>query len=156
MINSLFLIGDNLVIDKKARQWCKLPYDGHSNGCPNYNRKETCPPRAPVVEDYFNLNKDLWLIAIEFNLTKQIEKMKTLHPEWSNKQAKCLLYWQPKVNKTLKSEVHFFMIDKDLTYTLCPEAMGINVIQTAKNLGLPIEKRPIDKVYKIAFVGSAK
>jgi len=34
-----------------------------------------------------------------------------------------------------------------------PEAMGVMVINTALKLGIPIEKTPINKVFKIALVG---
>ena len=40
-----------------------------------------------------------------------------------------------------------------MIYTLLPEAMGVMVINTALKLGIPIEKTPINKVFKIALVG---
>ena len=30
-----------LVIDMRAREWCKMTYPGHPNGCPNYDHKDT-------------------------------------------------------------------------------------------------------------------
>jgi hypothetical protein len=40
-----------------------------------------------------------------------------------------------------------------MVYTVRPEAMGVNVIQTARNIGIPIETKPFTTVYKIALVG---
>ena len=146
-----------LHINHRAREWCKLPYPGHRYGCPNYDRKEVCPPQAPLIEDFFNLNKPLLLIAIKFDLANHIRRMRVLHPKWTDRQARCVLYWQSGVNNDLKiAALQLCNKRPELTYTLLPEAMGVNVLTTALDAGIPVKIKPIDIVYKIALLGEPK
>jgi hypothetical protein len=94
----------------------------------------------------------MWFVVVTFDLQTHINKMLSKHPDWSDRQARCVLYWQPKVNKQLENEAKLFCAFKPLKYTTCPEAMGVNVIKTAKRLGLPISSRPQNIVYQIALV----
>ncbi len=34
----------------------------------------------------------------------------------------------------------------------CPEAMGVNVFRTAKSLGIPMERNPQRRVFKVVLV----
>jgi predicted metal-binding protein len=154
MIKLIPITRKNLIIDYRAREWCKLPYPDHPRGCPNYGIKSSCPPKAPLIEESFNLDKEIWLIIVEFNLHDHINHMKARHPEWSERQARCVLYWQPKVNKILKEACSKFSNTLSSSiFTTCPEALGVNVIQTVKNLGIPIHSRPKDIVFKVGLVG---
>uniref|UniRef100_A0A6M3KBC7 Uncharacterized protein n=1 Tax=viral metagenome TaxID=1070528 RepID=A0A6M3KBC7_9ZZZZ len=148
---------NKLVIDYRAREWCKMPYPDHPKGCPNYDKKEGCPTSVQLVEDYFDLTKDHYFVVVQFDLGSHIEKMKGKHPKWSDRQARCVLYWQGSVNKILKEEckLHTFQ-QAGLLSNLCPEAMGVNVIKTCKALGLPIKPRPTDTVFKVAMLGAMK
>lgn len=157
---------NNLVIDYRAREWCKLPYPNHPQGCPNYNKKPLCPPQAPRIENFFDLSKDIDLIAIRFDLERHAnnlkEKAKAKSKEISDKQARCVLYWQNKVRKHLKdsckqhcqSDTWFERPPR--IYTLIPEAMGVHVIRTAKLAGIPIKTHPKNYVWKIALAGYPK
>lgn len=40
--------------------------------------------------------------------------------------------------------------------TYCPEAMGVNVTATMKNLGVTLEWPPQKVVYKVAIIGTIK
>ena len=80
--------------------------------------------------------------------------MRENHPAWSDRQLRCVLYWQPKVRKELTMMCkHFQECREGTIFTLTPEAMGVNVIATAEHLGIPIERRPKRLVHKIALVG---
>lgn len=147
-------VTDKLWIDKKSREWCKLPYSDHPKGCPNYGEKSECPPKAPFVEDFINLSKKHWFICEHFSLMDFENKMMKKHPTWTKKQARCCLYWQGTVRKKLNNYVKNFIDGRiDLTYTLIPEAMGVNVIKTAKRLNVPIKTKPDTYICKIALVG---
>ncbi len=83
--------------------------------------------------------------------------MKAKHPQWSDRQAKCVLYWQGGVNKALREECQLYVSQRcGLVYNLCPEAMGVNVIKTCKAIGLPIKPRPVDTVFKVGLLGVMK
>lgn len=146
----------DVVIDYRAREWCKLPYPDHPKGCPNYGKKSGCPPQASLVENYFDMGKDHYFVAVKFDLFSHISRMKEKHPLWSERQAKCCLYWQSTVNKQLRQECQFFTEQYGLTHNLCPEAMGVNVIKTCQTAGLPIKARPVGVVYKVAMLGYLK
>ncbi len=156
-MQEIIKVNDILEIKHKVRGFCKFPYHGHKNGCPNFNNHELCPPKIKLVDNYFDLNKDLFFIITEFDLKSYIENMKIKHPQWSYYQLKNLLYWQNGVRKTLRNKVETFInnhTDKNkLTYTLLPEAMGIDVFTTANRIGIPIERNPSNKIFKIALVG---
>lgn len=143
----IFRIKD-LVIDMRAREWCKLPYPRHPKGCPNYGQRKTCPPQAPLITEWADLSKPIYFAVIEFNLAEHMAKMRQKHPLWSEAQLRCCLYWQGKVNKLLRE----YALSFGGKCTMCPEAMGVNVIESAKRAGLPIRIKPQGKIYKIALL----
>lgn len=147
----------NLRVNLKAREWCKLPYPDHPKGCPMYGKKDTCPPQAPLINSFFDLSKPVFLLAVEFDLSAHIERMLQKHPDWSDRQARCVLYWQESVNKSLRGECDKFRwLNPQMITTICPEAMGVNVMETARHCGIPIETKPKKIVYKIALAGYPK
>lgn len=151
-------VSNKLIIDYKARSWCKLPYPGHPKGCPNYNiGRKDCPPDAPLIKDKFDLDKPHWFAVVDFNLKEHKEKLKKIHSDWTERQLGCCLYWQGSVRKKLKELAQDFVIKNPKTiYSTCPEAMGIHVINTLSNLGVPISKDIKDIVYKVALIGYEK
>lgn len=147
----------NLIIDHGAREWCTLPYPLHSRGCPNYGHKYGCPPKAPLVEDTIDLDKPCWLVIIEFNLGSHIARMLSLHPDWSNRQARCVLYWQGGVNRELKLRSFVARLEHPNTNIFfTPEAMGVHIIKTMQNLGFPIEMQPTQTVFKVALLAQGQ
>ena len=141
-----------LVINHDARKWCILPYPDHPKGCPNYNKKWDCPPQVMYINDWIGDTKRLRFVSVSFNLQEHADTMLLRHPNWSQRQTRCLLYWHPKVNKELRSLVQSVAIDNLNGVTYCPEAMGVDVIKTAQSVGIPIEAPPKDIVHKIALL----
>lgn len=148
-----YTVQANLTIDYRAREWCKLPYPLHPKGCPNYRHKYGCPPKTPLVEDVIDLEKSCWLVVVEFDLGSHIERMLSLHPDWSNRQARCVLYWQGTVNRELKLRSFVAKTEyPNADIFLTPEAMGVHVIKTMQSLGFPIETQPARRVFKVALL----
>lgn len=152
-------VTNQLIINSHVREWCKKPYSGHPHGCPNYNQKPNCPEEAPLIQDFMDLNKKLWFISFKFNLKNQAEKMK-LRPRkngkpWTEKQARCSRLWQNSVNKLLTNACIHFCINGRI-FDLRPEGKGVYVIKTAKKVGIPIDTKPKDIIYKIALIGYPK
>lgn len=148
-------ITGKLVIDYRTREWCKLPYPGHSTGCPNYGIHKECPPKVAIITDVFDLSKDHFLIIEPFDLNQHAQVMKSNHQGWTDKQARCCLYWQNSVKSKLKlSCKEFVSTHPGCIYTLIPEAMGVNVFRTAHRFKIMIRKNP-SMVYKVALVGYA-
>lgn len=149
----IFIVKDDLDINHKAREWCKMPYPDHDDGCPNYNKKKECPPKAPFIEDFICLDEDMWFVIVKFNLKKQEERLREKHPDWSTKRCRCCLYWQGSVKKELKNTIKKHFPSVTYVSTLVPEAMGVNVLTSVKKIGYPIKRNPEDIVYKVALVG---
>ena len=115
-----------LILSDQASRWCRLPYPDHPKGCPNYGKAEKCPPEAPAAGDYFDLSRPTWLVHSEFNLSSHIARMEKKHPEWTLKQCRCVLYWQPTSRRQLKYRIKeaLSIVNADGS-TLIPEAMGV-------------------------------
>ena len=148
-------VTNQLIIDYRARTWCTLPYYGHPKGCPNYNKSPKCPPQVERVEDYFDLSQKHWFAIVDFDLGAHKQKMKKLHPNWTEHQLKCVLYWQGSVRKRLKELCESFLFD-GVVYNTIPEAMGVHVINTMQKLGFDIQRQVTKKVYKVALIGYKK
>lgn len=143
------------VINYSVRGLCAKPYEGHPKGCPNFRSRETCPPTAPFFGDAFDLSKPVYAITETFNLAAHVLSMKRKHPDWSDRQARCCLYWQGGVRKALNDSVNrFLQHHPGLICTDCPEAMGVDVTATMAAVGVQLEWPPESYVTKIALAGS--
>jgi hypothetical protein len=147
-----------LVINGKAGEWCKLPYEGHKEGCPNYGdlKHSHCPPHAPPVGQCFDLGQPLYLVHSEFNLPEWEMVMKYRHPSWSERQCRCVLYWQNQSRKQLKERTRFAMVRLGLNQAAsCPEGMGVNVYVSSRLAGLRLEKiRRLETCQHVALIGT--
>lgn len=157
----IFPIGINIVIDKRAKEWCKLSYPDHPKGCPNFGKKIGCPPNTPDWEDV--TKPPYYVVAIRFNLAVWIRIMKTKHKEMSDRQAQCCLYWQGAVRRKLrekcKQQIAFMKsLHPNLKAFYCPEAMGVHVFETCYKNGLRLMKNPerYGVVWKIAILAEEK
>lgn len=150
----LLLSREDLVIDYRAREWCKLPYPDHPKGCPNFGKAATCPPQVCTIEQFIDLGREMTLAVCGFDLAGHVARMKQLNPYWSDRQAQCVLYWQGGVKKALR-EYCLSLLAPSQVYTLCPEAMGVDVIKTVRRFGVPISARPdrTGTVFKVGLVG---
>lgn len=154
----IYDVSGSLKIDPRVRDWCKLRYPGHPKGCPNYNKSSDCPERVKLIGEVFNLTEGHWFIIEPFDIKAHAWRMKLLHPKWSDRQCRCVLYWQNRVKSKLRRECMIFISgmeqpEGDIIYTLIPEAMGVNVFRTCHRLGIKMRKNPQDILYKVALVG---
>jgi predicted metal-binding protein len=141
-LKSIILLSTNLNL-------CIKSYPGHSRGCPNYNHKKGCPP----LKYRFN-EKTLppyYAIINEFNLAKHVARMKSLHPQWSERQLVCCLYWQQTARKQLQSKINEFLNNHNYIVDTCPEASGVNVTQTLQQHGIELEWPPRNIVRQVAI-----
>jgi len=133
----------NLVVSDQTGKWCQLPYPGH--------------PLARV-EEYFDLSWPLFLVHSEFDLVAHVERMRTKFPEWTDKQLRCVLYWQNVSRKQLKERVAKAagLLGTNTVATI-PEAMGVNVYATASFAGLKLERiRSLKICRHVALIGTQK
>lgn len=143
-----------LVIEHSVRNLCVKPYPGHKHGCPNFGKRVICPPNAPLIEDILDLTKPTYIIFNKFDLGAHIHNMQIKHPDWSYRQLVCCLYWQGTARKQLKEKVKQALKESPGLYVLyCPEACGVNITATMKNLGIDLEWPPKQYTYQVAILG---
>ncbi len=123
--------------------YCALSYPGHKKGCPNLGVKIGCPPsfRYQYVK-----NQVVRAVYIEFDLGEHVAHMKRLHPDWSERQLRCCLYWQPKARKMLRAEIGGAAAD------FSPEASGVDVTTTMQRVGVTLDWPPKNRVVLVAFM----
>lgn len=150
-----------------VRSLCCKRYEGHPCGCPNFGMRDTCPPDAPLLVDYFDQTHPFWALWVDFDLAQWVQTKQIEHPEWTYKQCANLRYWQPKARKFLRGHAQAWMRNyvvrwKDLCckqgfeFTECPEAMGVDVTTTMKRIGVHLEWPPKNIVRKIYLLGARK
>ncbi len=155
----LYEVTGKLIINPKSRDWCTMPYPGNPNGCPNFGKQPTCPPLAPLIGNFIDLSRPHWLDVYCVNLKEEADKRRKQHPDWSEKKLRCSRYWQNTAHAYLRRSFELMRWTegwKGVVMTLRPEAMGVNVIQTAKRVGVPISIHPKDLIFKISLIGFKK
>ena len=146
-----------IVIDEGVRQLCYQSYPLHPKGCPNYGKRETCPPKAKLVNEIIDISAPVYAVWNVFDLASHVEKMKLAHPNWSQRQLNCCLYWQPKARKSLRGELAFFGMGLLGNVILtCPEACRVNVTATMASIGEILEWPPVTKTYQVAIAGRSR
>jgi hypothetical protein len=97
----------------------------------------------------------MYLVYSEFDLGAHIEKMKAAHPEWSDKQCRCVLYWQGASKKLLKGEIKKAVKETGLKIVVDkPEGVGVNVYATCFKSGLRLERIKGLKICRhVAIIG---
>jgi predicted metal-binding protein len=147
------------IIDYSVRGLCVKPYPGHVKGCPNFNKKKGCPPGAAKYDEAYDLNQPVYAIINKFDFKAHTERMRQQHPEWSERQVRCCLYWQPGARKRLLAEIKSFWADlnhRKYSIETCPEAMGVNITETLKNVSVILEWPPETVTYQVALAGIKK
>jgi hypothetical protein len=143
-----------LVIDYGMRNLCFRPYPNHPKGCPNYGKRPTCPPKAPHIEEIIDMRKPVFAIWNVFDFGSHVKKLKEVHPDWSQRQLECCLYWQGTARKKLNEQIGFFGLGLQGHILLkCPEACGVNVTETMKWIDEILEWPPVNKAYQVAIAG---
>ncbi len=143
-----------LVIDHSVRGLCSHPYPLHPKGCPNFGKRDLCPPGAPLIESVFDLSKFVYAIWNIFDFGAHVQKMKAVHPDWSQRQSECCLYWQGGARKSLRDEISFWSLSGEWNAVLtCPEACGVNITETMKSIKEILEWPPVSKTYQVAIAG---
>lgn len=149
------------VVDLSVRDLCTRPYPNHPKGCPNWNKKKGCPPNCPCITQTLDLDKTVWAIYNVFDFGAHVARMRAKHPEWSDRQVECCLYWQGTARKQLRSRVKDFNtlvqmagLGREIVIVQCPEAQGVNVTQTLLEAGIVLEWPPVIKTHQVVLAGT--
>ena len=138
------------------RSLCVKPYRNHKHGCPNYGKKKDCPPNAPMFDLIYDINRKVYAIYYKFDLRAHVEKMRKLHPTWTQAQLLNVLYWQGSARKMLRGNITRFnelFFEEGYCTTTSAEAMGVDITKTMQNAGIILEWPARNVVHKIALAG---
>ena len=146
------------VVSADTAKWCRLPYPDHPKGCPNFDKKENCPPFAPLWN--WLVEAPYYLVYQRFDLEAQEKKMLAKHPNWSKRQARCCLYWQRKIVKELLNDAEGVRIglEYDINERFIvienPEGAGVDLFETCRMAGIQLERDYLHQkyVYKMVIV----
>ena len=145
------------IVNYSVRSLCRKPYPGHPKGCPNWDRRPTCPPQAQLLPVILDMRNPIYCIYNAFDLSSHIAKMQAKHPGWTDRQIRCCLYWQSKGRKQLRAKINAFLSNHpELTVLYTPEAFGVDVDATMLSIGMRLEWPPASLAYQVALVGTAK
>jgi len=152
------------VLDAKVRCLCYRPYPGHPRGCPNYGKRDRCPPQAKHLSDVLDMARPIWAVWTMFELAAHRDKMLALHPNWTRAQLDCCLYWQGTARKRLRREIAYctdrnygcFSTREPYIALDTPEACGVNVTETMAKLGVKLEWPPSIWAVQVALVGTPR
>jgi len=135
---------------------CRLKYSNHPKGCPNYGKKNGCPPLAKSLKMLIEFSP-IFVIWNVFLFGRHVQKMKYKHPDWSERQARCCLYWQGTARKQLREEVsNFLLVHPDMYIIRCPEASGVDVTKTMASIDKFLEWPPEEVAYQVVFAGKRR
>lgn len=142
------------ILDMSVREICTHPYKNHPRGCPNFGKRRSCPPRVALFTDFVHEEDPVYVVWNRFDIGSHYRSMKEKHPDWTDSQLYCCLYWQPRARKQLKVAVEELLVTLGSAYfpLYCPEAMGVNVTETMKQVGVVLEWPPVNWAYQVALV----
>lgn len=147
------LVKPVFLTEVSSRDLCRLEYPNHPNGCPNYGKKISCPPIASHLYMLIN-SSPIYIIWNVFLFGQHVQRMKLRHPEWSERQARCCLYWQGTARKQLRIEINNFLsVHHNMYVVQCPEASGVNVTETMANINKFLEWPPETIAYQVVLAG---
>ncbi len=134
---------------------CLDPYPRHPHGCPNWGKKEGCPPHVRFFPHVYST--DVHIAAVRFNFADYLELRHRDHPSWTDRALRNPLYWQGHIRHELNQFLFEYLsthpeIHGEIVFN--PEAMGVNLFVTCKKAGLNLEQTPRNNVYKIALIAN--
>jgi hypothetical protein len=136
---------------KGFNRWCSLPYPDHKNGCPNFGKKEDCPPLAPYFLDVYK--PDIYLAFMRFDFGEFLSKKKVIHPDWTERALRNPWHFQGHLDSKLRGFVNSELEKpeyKNFQAVTSPEAMGVNIHLTVHRVGIELEWPPRKDMYRIA------
>ncbi len=140
------------VLDKSVRGLCVRPYPNHPRGCPNFNKKAGCPPGVLLYCQLYDPDRAVAVWNV-FDLAAHVRRLRAQHPDWTQRQLECCLYWQGTARKALRSEIKTALEAHPGTQTVtCPEAMGVNVTATMASIGVELEWPPVNATVQVALL----
>jgi hypothetical protein len=133
--------------------WCQLPYPDHPKGCPNFGKKESCPPLAPYFLDLYK--PQVYVAFMQFAFDEYLANKRELHPDWTERALRNPWHFQSHLDSRLEKFINSQLQNpefKNWQVIHNSEAMGVNIHLTAKRAGIELEWPPQKNMYRIALL----
>jgi predicted metal-binding protein len=137
-----------ILFNKKIQHLCKVPYYNHKKECPNYGKKDRCPPNQLLIDKVLDFNKNVYVIYTKFCVGEFAERMRQKHPEWANhpRQWYNPRRWQPRARKIQRNEEEKAILEYGIEsiesikkIVNSPEAHGVDVSNLMKHIGIKLK-----------------
>lgn len=128
---------------EKEIDHCHDPYPKHPNGCPNWGKKEGCPPDIRYFPRVYDTA--VHIAAIRFNFAEYLQLRRKAHSDWAERALRNPLYWQGHVRHELNQFLYEYLsVHPEITGGIVtnPEAMGVNLFETCASAGIILEHTP--------------
>lgn len=127
-----------------THDWCDVPYPGHPKGCPNSSPSgwtHCGNPDGLSIDKVMDLSRPMYIVYNEFDLAGHAAKMKEAHPLWTERQCRCVLYWQGKSRAQLKARIKEArsLIQPTPNVVVSGENFGVNLYATCLQHGLKLD-----------------
>ena len=136
------------------RSMCIKPYKNHKYGCPNYGKLKTCPPNITCMYDQIFDISDVYAVVTKFYLEEYFKKRREKRPDLDEGQIRNIRIWQPIALKEndlgIKEFYEFYPSKSNYVATRLLECMGVDVVNTMKNVGVDINFPVKDYAYRVS------
>jgi hypothetical protein len=116
-----------------------------------------------MLDALIDLSRPVWAVWTTFPLAEHMARLAAAHPAWTDRQLRCVLYWQPAARKALREVVGEFLRKSwdrlTIHIAVCPEANGCNLTETMKTASrgpIILQWPPMDLAYQIVLAGIRK
>jgi predicted metal-binding protein len=151
-------------------KWCQKPYHQHPKGCPNFGKRETCPPHvtsAKTLIQNYPFHHIVWGV---FEIKTFADIRREEHPEWSERQLRNPRHWQNQLKAMLRNYIMEFSefaelyhgVFRESAYILgagsgfwnypSMEAACINAFATLRAVGIKYQVKPKDFIVMAAIL----
>jgi hypothetical protein len=140
--------------ERRVQSLCLTPYYGHLHGCPNYGKKQGCPPNQPLIDEVLDFERGIYVVYTRFAVGEFAEGIRKKYPQWNERQIYNPRYWQPRARKLQREEKERAKKELGLEAIInSPEGNGVLVSQLMRNIGVELSWRwpPDHKNYKENF-----
>lgn len=135
---------------KGFNTWCRLPYPNHPLGCPNFNKREGCPPKTEYFLDVFE--PEVKIAYLNFNFEEYLNWRRGTHPDWTDRALRNPRHFQRHLDAVLRKNIKSLKMSETLIPVYDSEAMGVNIHKTCSTAGIDLQWPPKDRMYRIALL----
>ncbi len=121
---------------RKIQFMCKRPFPGYPHGCPQFGKNESCPPIMKLIDQVIDLEKDVYVIATEFDVRNFVEEKNGDEKFFDRK------YWIDAANAEHKKEAdkQLKKLGKNnLLWLSCPEGAGVEIASLTKQAKIELD-----------------